>query len=222
MNSSVTCRGAWCLAVGLVVCLAMSLAAGCNTFGVIANDIAGTPEVEAKWIPASQPTLVLVENYNLTPDGDVECDRVGHYVMQDLQENKVVPLVDYSKVTTLRDNDPASYAKMSVAAIGRAVGATQVIYVNIRNMSSDTVLGTNTVKWSAAANVTVVNALNGKSLWPTDLVGGHPIAAETQYDDIDPHHDELLAHDDLDRNLAGQVGDLFHNWLRDTDSMHDD
>ena len=222
MSNSVTCRAAWCLAAGLIFCLALCVSTGCNTFGVVANDIAGTPEVAAKWQPASQPTLVLVENYNLTPDGDVECDRVGHYVMQDLSQNNVVPLVDYAKVTALRDDDPASYAKMSVAAIGRQVGATQIIYVNIREMSSDTVLGTNTVKWTAAANVTVVDAKTGRSLWPTDLAGGHPIAAETQYDEIDPHHDELLARDELDRNLAGQIGDLFHNWMRETDSMHDD
>jgi hypothetical protein len=197
--------------------LAFVLIAGCNFFGVIANDIGGTQERKAEWIPSKQPTLVLVENYAVTSAGeDVECNRLGAYIMQDLDQNHVVPLVDFNKVLTLRDQNPEGYRKMSVASIGRAVGASQIIYVDIRKLTSETMLGSNSVKWKADASVMVVDANNGRSLWPVDLAGGHPVAAETDFEEADPAHDDVLAQDSLDKNLADQVGKLFHDWMSDT------
>lgn len=204
-----------------MICLAAALVSGCNTFGVVANDIGGTPEVAAKWTPSKAPTLVLVDYYSTSPNGDLECDRIGQYLMDDLAQNNVVPVLDFSRLTSLRDRVGESYRKMSIAAIGRAVGAKQVIYVNLRSLYSDVVMGSDTVKWRAAANVTVVDATTGKSLWPIDLAGGHPIAAETDYIPGNANHDDILARDGLDRNVARQVGDLFHNWVRSSDSMLD-
>jgi hypothetical protein len=49
-----------------------------------------------------------------------------------------------------------------------------------------------------------------------DLAGGHPVAAETDFEEADPAHDDVLAQDSLDKNLADQVGKLFHDWMSDT------
>jgi hypothetical protein len=200
---------------------AVLLVGGCAAFGVIGNELAGTPTVPAKYLPQSRPTLVLVENNLALEDGQADCDRLGRYVSQDLEANKVVPLVDFQPLALLRDRDPEAYSRMSIAALGRAAGAGQVIYVSVVQYGSDEPMGSGTVQWKAAVRVKVVDAGTGAALWPTDLADGQPLTAETDYKTPDVAEGVSAVRDELNKTLADKIGKLFHPWQREHDEPED-
>ncbi|MGA2230017.1 MAG: hypothetical protein ABSH22_03745 [Tepidisphaeraceae bacterium] len=194
---------------------------GCSEAGLVANAAVGNSTVDAKYKPPKEPTLVLVENFRTAAGGDVDCDRVGRFLSSELTDHEVVPLVDFAKLTALRDGDPEGYRKMSVAAIGQAVGAKQVIYVSLNDFSSDSPIGGTFVKWKASVKVKVVDSATGASRWPVDLTDGEPLVAETDYKEADPDIGELAIRDELNKKLAEKIGNLFHSYQKDSDSAED-
>jgi hypothetical protein len=190
---------------------------GCALLGAAVDKTSGPATIPAKFVPPKEPTLVLVENYRLAAGGDVDCDRLGRYISQDLTENKVVPLVDFSTLTLLRDKDPDAYRKMSIAAIGKAVGAKQVIYVSVNDYGADTPMGSDNVKLRASAKVKVVDSQTGESRWPQDLADGEALSAETEYKDRGTDTNDVAVRDDLNKSLAEKIGKLFHEWQPDSD-----
>jgi hypothetical protein len=198
------------------------LTAGCAGLGLVANDIAGTPTVPAMYVPAKEPTLVLVENNLAIEGGEADCDRLGRYVSQDLKDNKVVPLVDFAPLILMRDRDPLAYSRMSIAELGRVSGAKQVIYVSVVQYGEDAPLGSDTVKFKAAVRVKVVDATTGASRWPADLAEGRPLTAETDYKPTVNQPEGVSAvRDDLNKTLADKISKLFHDWQEDTDQPED-
>jgi hypothetical protein len=198
----------------------LPLIAGCAA-GYIANEVAGTPTVEAEYVPPKEPTLVLVENYSISAGPDVDCDRLGRLIEQDLTENKVVPLVDDAALSNLRDRDLDAYRKMSIAAIGQAIGAKQVIYVNVLEYGSDSPIGGDIVKWKARVKVKVVDTSTGASRWPLELAEGEPLEVETDYKESDHDSGSEIVRDTLNKNLADKVDKLFHSWQKEHDDPED-
>jgi hypothetical protein len=194
---------------------------GCPAFGVIADKVAGNSTVPAKYDPPKEPTLVLVENYRVAAGGDVDCDRIGRVLSQSLNDFKVAPLVDFAKLTQLRDQDPEGYRKMSVQAIGQSVGAKQIIYVSLLDYSSETPQGAGLLKWQASVKVKVIDATTGQSKWPVDLAEGEPISAETVFTRVDPNQTDWTVRDDLNKQLADKISKLFHPWVKEHDDAED-
>jgi hypothetical protein len=207
---------------GFILLGMLLLAAGCAGLGLVASDIAGTPTVPAMYVPPKEPTLVLVENNLAIEGGEADCDRLGRYVSQDLTNNKVVPLVDFEPLVLMRDRDPLAYSKMSIAALGRATGAKQVIYVSVVQYGEDAPLGSDSVKWKASVRVKVVDVATGASRWPADLAEGRPVTAETDYKaTAEQVEGESGVRDLLNKTLADKVSKLFHDWQQDTDQPED-
>lgn len=201
----------------LVILALLGLMGGCAVLGAAVDKTNGPAMIAAKYVPPKEPTLVLVENYRLAAGGDVDCDRLGRYISQDLTENKVVPLVDFGILTQLRDKDPDAYRKMTIADIGKAVGAKQVIYVSVNDYGADTPLGSDNVKLRAAAKVKVVDSQTGESRWPQDLADGESLSAETDYKERGTDANDLAVRDDLNKSLADKISKLFHDWQPDSD-----
>jgi hypothetical protein len=197
----------------------IALAAGCAALGVVAGDIAGEHPMPALYVPPQEPTLVLVENDRSTGGEDPDCQRVAHFIGYDLSQHKVVPLVTDDALLRLRENDPDHYNKMSIAALGQAAGAKQVIYVSIQSYGSDTPIGGGNAKWTASVKVRVVDTATGSNRWPKDFIDGEPLNAETQYESLD--QGENLIRDELNRKLADKIGKVFHPWVREQDTAED-
>jgi hypothetical protein len=204
-----------------VLFLALATLPGCAIVGVVANDVGGNSMVPAQYIPPKEPTLVLVENFSVASGGDIDGDRLSHYVSDVLKQADIVPLVDYAGITRLREQDPMAYRHMSIAAIGQAVGAKQVIYVSVSEYSPTSSGGTDLVSWKGAVKVKVVDTQTGKSRWPEDLADGVPVSAETSFKETDPEKGDLLVRDELNQTLAKQIAKLFHEWEKDSDDAAD-
>jgi hypothetical protein len=210
-------RGALTLAMLGMLALA---ACGCGA-GAAAYDVLGPDEVPAKWVPPKEATLVLVENDRAAPGLDADCDRLSRFISQDLKTNDVAPVVDVEPLVQMRQDDPDDYEKMSIAALGRAVGAKQVIYVSVQAYGPDPTLGADQIKWSADVKVRVVDARTGASRWPQDLTDGLPVKAETEYKAKYANASEMVMRDDLNQTLAQKIGKLFHKYQPANESAED-
>src|SRR3954464_15397298 len=108
----------------------LTLAAGCNVFGVAANALAGD-ESKALYVLPKHPTVVVAERYANPSQSAMDDEPLARYLTDDLRENNAVPLVDADQVYTLRKGmTPEKWHAMTVDAVGRTVKADQVLYVN--------------------------------------------------------------------------------------------
>jgi hypothetical protein len=204
-----------CRVIGLV-CVLLA-AGGCTLLGGAVYKATGPAGIPARYVPANRPTLILVENYVYAPDGSIESERIGQYLADDLKEEKVAPLVDLDKLNHIRDADPDGYKKMTIAEIGQAAGAAQVIYINLKDFSVEAPLGSDKIKGTASVRVKVVDAASGQSLWPLDAADGEPLADETAFKPRDPNGGDTNVRDELCKSLATKIGHFFHEWQPDSD-----
>lgn len=165
-------------------CVLFALLPGCSVLGVAAYKLHGPASVPAQYVPAKQPMLVLVENYQHQSSVTAHADLLGRMLVKELGAKKVAPLVPLDKLQALRDARPAEYPKMSMAAIGRAVGASQVLYVQLQrsDVTPMTGGGGDALTGQTSATVKVVDVATGNTLWPSDIAAeaGYPVAAGTQ------------------------------------------
>jgi len=189
--------------------------AGCDVPGYMAYAVGAGATMPAKYVPKKEPTLVLVENDRAAAAAYADCDHVSRYIEQDLKEHDVGPLVSPNVLVDLRDRDPIAYRAMTIVEIAKATGAKQVIYVTLSDYDSDTAEGSVEIQWKAQAKVRVVDAQTGLNRWPPEFAEGQPLKAHTQMTYVDPDGKNWDAHDDLDKDIALQVGELFHPWVQE-------
>src|SRR5947207_15988830 len=81
-------------------------------------------EIHAAYVPVkTDPMLVLAENFQNPGNSSLECEQVARYVCQNLERNKVAPLIDPTAALDLRTRDPSAYRNLSISQIGQALGA---------------------------------------------------------------------------------------------------
>ena len=194
--------------------------AGCGA-SLLSSDAIGPPTIPAKFVLPKETTLVLVEDYRTAAGGDVDSDRLGNLVAQELTVNDVAPLVDAGALADLRDRDPQGYRKMTVAEIGRAVAAKQVVYVSVYGYGTEAPIAGDMVKYKASVKVKVVDSQTGASRWPQDLADGQPVIAETNYKELDPDKADVPIREEMNRMLAQRIGNLFHSWQKASDEGSD-
>jgi hypothetical protein len=149
----------------LALCLAPLLLGGCDLAGAVAYKTFGPAKVPAQYQPAQEPMLVLVENYghsNLQPDAD----ELAAVIASELTEHKVAPIVDEGALTQFRTNRGPRYASMKIPEVGQAVGARQVLYVDVEECQTNEVPGSDTLQGKLRAKVKVVDVETGRTRWP--------------------------------------------------------
>jgi len=125
-------RGTW-TAISIVLLIVVSgMIGGCNVLGPAYAVASGPPKKPAEFILEDKPTLVFVDDRaNVLSRRNLR-RQIADRVSQDLMVNKAV-------TTTISPRDGLAVAQqesfgkpMSIDAIGRAVGAEQVIYVDMQ------------------------------------------------------------------------------------------
>jgi hypothetical protein len=207
------CRMKWaCLASCILHSAFCICLAGCNVIGAVAAKVGPEPTVAAQFVPAQEPVVVLVENYHNPASLRLESDAVARLLSEELELNKVAPVVDPAKAVTLRQAKGSSYRQMPIDAIGKAVGATQIVYVDLERFDVDHALASELLTGEAEARVRVVDD-TGELLWPLDSAGGYPVAVK-----IEPQrassggagHQQVRQQ--LHAALADRVAKLFYKW----------
>jgi hypothetical protein len=195
---------------GLMLLAVGFSSASCNLMGAALYKITPPPAVEAKYKPAGQPMLILVENFANPSANFIDAQRLTAQLAQYLEPHIDAPLVDPDKLYRLRDADLKEFRKMSIPQVGQATGAQQVLYVSIQSLSVET--DGITVRGSASATVKIVDATTGQTRWPLDLLSGYPVAQEVPLARVDSSTSNMRIRTVLVTGLADQIAKLFYKW----------
>jgi hypothetical protein len=186
---------------------------GCSALGVAAYKLHGPAKVPAQYVPAKRPMLVFVENYQHQSSVNAHADLLGRMLVKELEARKIAPLVSLDKLQELRDAKRAEFATMSMAAIGREVGADQILYVQLHRSDVTPMSGGDSLTGQTAASVKVVDVATGDTLWPSDTAAetGYPVAAATQLG-TDRGTNVQDVRQQLYVQLSHQIARLFYKW----------
>jgi len=193
----------------------LALLAGCNAVGAIAYKLGPPPRTPAKYKPAQELAVIVVENYRNPSASDVDSEQLARLIGDELRNNKVVPLVAENAVQHLRDVDREKFRAMTIPAIGRAVGAKQVIYVDLVRSSMEVAVGESMVRGSMDATVRVVDATTGQTRWPSESQQGWPVSVQSPFTTVDEKASETAFRRKMHESMALQVSHLFYDWLND-------
>ena len=166
--------------------------------------------------------LVLVENYRNPSAATMDAQRLTIHLADELRRYKVAPVVDTDALESLRSR--GDYHAMKVQDVGRAAGARQVLYVNLRQVGVSNTVAGEMIKGRGEMLVRVVDVASGQTLWPRDLPEGYTVVSQTPWvrtteggreGAIEP-----TLRDQVARNAASQIVKLFRAW-RPEDEEHD-
>jgi len=191
--------------------------AGCSILGVAAYKLHGPAKVPAEYVPEQKPMLVLVENYEHQSSVNAHADLLGRLLVKELEARKVAPLVSLDKLQELRDARPAEFPRMSMAAIGREVGADQILYVQLHRSDVTPLSGGDALDGKTAASVKVVDVASGDTLWPggAGAEAGRPVAAATRLGGADNGTNVQDVRQRLYVQLSHEIAKLFYKWQPD-------
>jgi hypothetical protein len=199
-----------CAAVFLAASLC--LAYGCETAGVLAERASGGPLVKAKYVPVpTDSMLVLVESYGLALDSGIEAEHMTLTLSKSLTDNKIAPLVNGQKLERLKDIDPHQYHGMSIADIGRRLGARQVLYVNITRSEIMKPPGSGQMRGHMEAIVKIVDSVSAENRWPTDS-SSEQVQITTNWIPDDANKTDTDVRAQMADQMAEDVSKLFHDY----------
>jgi hypothetical protein len=189
---------------------------GCQILGAIVGKAQGAPPVDALFVPKKVPTLVLAEHAPASGVDDVSSEDIGRRTADFWNDQKVSPLIDVSKLEELRVNRPDDYYKMSTVAIGRALGAEQVLYIDVRDSHDESAGGTETIRAKGSVRVRLIEVATGQTLWPPDAARGYTVDAETAYGARGDGISESEQMEQVRAMLADKIVKLFYKHTEDT------
>lgn len=191
--------------------LASLIATGCTALGAVAYKLSQEQSIPAKFILNKDvPTVVLVENYR-TPDlmaNDAEL--LARCLQTKLEEKKVAKIIKTEKIFDLRNNKPKEFAKMSVPEVAKAVGAEQVIYVDLQGGGIGSMTGQSMFQGKVYVSIKVIDAKTGASLYPNDSVDGLPLSYETKADKGREEGSYMAVRTELYDGMAKTIGRQFY------------
>lgn len=199
----------------VVALIGLGALAGCDLAGAITAETTGDQTVKAKYVPDKQASmLVLVESYGLAVDSEIESQHIAMTLGRSLTENKVATVIDQQKLEHLRDVDPEQYNKMTIAEIGRKLGAKQVLYVDIQRDEIVKPPGSGQMRGHIQACIKIVDSATGDTRWPRNE------SSETVQYTSDWTPESASSTDaDLRAKMADQmaedIGKLFHDYHTD-------
>ena len=199
------------LVVPIFALMAMMNSGCASALGTLSYGIFGPAANPAKYVLPKEPTLVLVENYRNPSAAEFDADQVASEVTDDLKKNNVAPIVDLDKLLAIRDADPNKYRTMKIQDIGRAVGAKQIVYVDLVAAAVELDPSQRALHGKAAARVRVVEVASGDTRWPAGMAEGYPVESEIPYNDADPRIATAM-NGQMISELSEQIGNLFHEW----------
>ncbi|HEV2292770.1 MAG TPA: hypothetical protein VGR35_02880 [Tepidisphaeraceae bacterium] len=186
--------------------------AGCTVASALQYKFAGPPAVEARYVPAKEPMLVLVENYRSSSGAYSDAEMLARHLMLELKEHDVAPLVPLEKLYALRTGTGEAYRKMSMAAIGRETGAKQVLYVDVQQSAIGAPPGSDLLKGRIAVQVRIVDVATGATRWPAGATEGIPLAYETPLPRADVNTTEPMVRQRMHAAMAVRIARLFYKW----------
>lgn len=197
-----------CLLIPAVLLPIVVVSGGCQAVGMAAY-VLNPPVDKARYVPPKAPMLVLVENKANPGMYVLATDQLTGYIIDDLQAYEVCPIVPQSKLTALQDANP-NMEKMTISQIGQAVGASQVLYVDIRKISVGAIAGV-PASGRAEALVRVVDVKTGTTAFPS-TAESLPVVFDTPLIDDVQNPDMVRARETMLHAAGTTIGRMFHDF----------
>lgn len=173
-------------------------------------------KVPAKYAPAKEPLVVLAENYENPSVANFESEQLASRVADQLKRKlEGGSVISCDEVAKLRNAKGQAVRQMTISAIGQAVGAKQVIYIDIRKCQLEEMPGVGMLKGEMTVQVKVVDSQTGLSRWPSGASEGVPLSVDTPYFERATGVDEMHVRQEMCRNLGVRIARLFYEYNAD-------
>ena len=195
----------WLVSLALLLCFA----GGCNVGGFAADAL--TPRIRnAQYVPPkTQTMLVLVENRTNPGMVVAEAEQLANVIITDLKDHEVCGITDPQKLQDLRDRLGTKVDKMSISDLGKALGANQVLYVNLVHLQLANTEGL-PQSGEMELRVHVVDVKTNDTVWPLGSAD-FPLTFKTPLTvDVDSRKLEIIRNGLL-CDAGTTVGRLFHD-----------
>jgi hypothetical protein len=203
--------GSRCVVAGVALMALSLLAGGCAVAAYSAAMLQPPGRVKAQYKPTTRPMAVLVESYR-TQENVVDIgDSLSSLLVREMNENKAADVLGANRVYDLRQSSPARFRTLTVAQVGQMVGAEQVLYVNILRAEVMRSVGNQLAGMTFKAQVKIVNATNGETLWPTQLSEGFLVTVESPLARSPDAEDMHALQEGLARQAAAAIAQLFYS-----------
>jgi hypothetical protein len=190
--------------------------AGCDLAGAVITQSTGEATVKAKYTPDKNASmLVLVESYGLAVDSEIESAHIALTLDKALTDQKIATVIDPQSLEKLRDTDPDGYDKLTIADIGRKVGARQVLYVDIQRDEIEKPPGSGQMRGQIEAVIKIVDSASGDTRWPKNESSEHVRYTSDWVPESDSSTDTDLRAKMADR-MAEDISKLFHDYKIDS------
>ena len=191
------------------------LIGGCNVLGAVIGKAGENPTIPPKFLLKKVPTVVFCENFRNPDLMADDAELLAREIQDKIDKKKVVTIIKAEKIQDLRNTRPKEFAKMKIPEIATAIGAEQVIYVDLQAGAIGSMTGQSLFQGRATAAVRVIDAKTGLTLFPPDAADGIYMSFET-----DPIHgkDEgsyQNVRSELYEGLATNIAHLFVPWKQD-------
>jgi hypothetical protein len=189
---------------------------GCNVIGYAAQTVAGSDKVDAVYALPKRSTVVVAEKYSNPSEAVFDDEPLASFVSDELRaHNAAVTLVPPERVYTMRKGSGVEkWRAMTIDAVGRAVGAEQVLYVNIKSLSVQVAPGSEMMKGQSDVRVWLVDSASGATVWPADASDGWPVGTQTTMYRREEGATESSVRTDLLRQTADRIAKLFYSYER--------
>jgi len=155
----------WVFAAAAVV--AASLSGGCNIVGPASYIISGPPSVDAEYELADVPTVVFIDDRHNVVNPISLRRAIADKASEDLMMKKILAkTISGQDAMTLATQRERNNQIMSIEDIGKAVGAKQVIYVEMLQFQD--ILPDYTPRPTSACRVRVIDVENRKRMYPAE------------------------------------------------------
>ena len=192
-----------------ISCLLLLATSGCNLLGYAADKSTLGKDRSALYTLSQESTLVIAENWH-NPNGTaLEAEELERDVFENLRSQNLGTQVNPIEVIDLRSSRP-DYAKLSIAQIGKLVGAKQIIYVNITDDELVGAIGSDAYTGKATVRVKVVDADSGETRWPLDNADGFPIKVSTKLVTASDEAAQTAVREKLLQATADRIAQLFY------------
>ncbi|MGD0464511.1 MAG: hypothetical protein ABSB74_18655 [Tepidisphaeraceae bacterium] len=203
----------------LLLAGSVCLATGCEMAGVAIERASGGPTVKAKYVPAPKDSmLVLVESYGLALDSGIEAQHLTLSLSRSLTDNKIAPVLNGQQLERLKDADPREYHSMTIADIGRKLGARQILYVNISRAEIVKPAGSGQMRGHMEATVKIVDSASADTRWPTDS-SSERVQITTNWIPDNANKTDSDVRAQMADQMAEDIGKLFHDYHPDAEPM---
>lgn len=205
-----------CLRIAFLASCAIYLA-GCNLLGAALYKVMPEEKANAQYVPPKDNMLVLVENYRNPGSMQIVSELLDRQVTYQLVQHHVAPIINPDRLIDFRQANSKKFSSMEIAAIGKALGAKQVLYADLIDFKTEGAIGAGMTKGQGEVRVKVIDVATGEVRWPQDIADGYPVTVETPYIPLREGASERTVQEQVAQKLSEGLAGLFYG--ADTDHL---